>query len=133
MDYDDDDDASSMDSGIAESVISTASRRGGLGAHHPYALGSRPTMAAPRSRLGSVLGAAYNPLYARSEQRLALGGGAAGGEGGALGQVAHNLLEVAVRSAEIRYRKPLSTPIFTLSVRPLPAVLFLLCVFCLAK
>ncbi|KAL4421457.1 hypothetical protein ABPG75_010748 [Micractinium tetrahymenae] len=116
FDPDDDDGASSVDSGIAESVISTASRRGP--AAHSYALGARPAPAPARSRLGAVLGGgpggpgAYNPTYARSGVGYPAGPGAE-----ALGQVAHKLLEVAVRSAEIRYRKPLDHPIFTLSVR----------------
>lgn len=61
--------------------------------------------------LGGGAGA-YNPSYARS----GLGQPAAPGAD-ALGHVAHKLLEVAVRSAEIRYRKALDHPIFTLSVR----------------
>lgn len=102
-----------MDSGIAESVISTASRRGPA---HSYALGARPAPTPARSRLGAVLGGggagAYNPSYARSGLGQPAGPGAE-----AAGQAVHRLLEVAVRSAEIKYRKALDHPIFTLSVR----------------
>ncbi|PSC68707.1 Molybdopterin synthase catalytic subunit [Micractinium conductrix] len=123
-----DDDASSVDSGIAESVVSSVMslgprRPGG----HPLA---RPAVTHHRTGLGSVLGAgpggaggaAYGPAYARAEAHGAmpraypapsLSRMSAGGDASA----AHSLLEVAVKSAEIRYRKPLSTPIFTLSVR----------------
>ena len=93
---------------------------------HPLA---RPAVTHHRTGLGSVLGAgpggaggaAYGPAYARAEAHGAmpraypapsLSRMSAGGDASA----AHSLLEVAVKSAEIRYRKPLSTPIFTLSV-----------------
>ena len=122
----DSDGASSIDSGIAESVsgLSVSSRpsqRPGLGGY--FALGRPSQQAHPRTGLGSVLGGgggpaavagAYHP--ASPAQPVAPGSGRY-----ALappGDVAHSGLEVAVHSAQIRYRKPLSTPIFTLSVRP---------------
>ena len=66
----------------------------------------------PRGGPGSALGGG-----ASSSGRAAIAalGGSLGGMHS--GHSGHQHLEVAVRSAEVRYSKPLSTPIFTLSLR----------------
>lgn len=114
FDQDDDDDASSIGSGMTESVsgMSVSSRAAGAAAN-PYAM-ARPS--AQRSGLGSVLGGgapSYRPAAFGQMQRQASFGASVGC------QPAHSLLEVAVHSAGVRskYRKTLSNPIFTVSVR----------------
>lgn len=121
---DDSDGASSIDSGICESVsgMSISSRRPAGPPASLYALGRPSAQPHARTGLGSVLGGggggaaatagAYHPA-APGSLRL---GAATGAPGGAAEVAQHSLLEVAVHSAQIRYRKPLSTPIFTLSV-----------------
>jgi hypothetical protein len=113
FDQDDDDDASSIGSGMTESVsgMSVSSRAAGAAAN-PYAM-ARPS--AQRSGLGSVLGGgapSYRPAAFGQMQRQASFGATVGC------QPAHSLLEVAVHSAGVRskYRKTLSNPIFTVSV-----------------
>jgi hypothetical protein len=110
----DDDGASSVDSGIAESVSGMSTC-------------SRPSLRQAGGRFGgggSFLGGAsahnqqQQQLYQPLSERLIAGYiPAAAAELVHAG--AHSLLEVAVRSAEMRYSKPLNTPIFTLSVRPM--------------
>ncbi|PRW32634.1 epidermal growth factor receptor substrate 15-like 1 [Chlorella sorokiniana] len=121
---DDSDGASSIDSGIAESVSgmsicsrpSAAPRMPG----GPFALG-RPSATPHRTGLGSVLG---GPGHGASATAGAYLPAAATGSAiarlvpyGSDADVAHNLMELTVHSAQIRYRKPLSTPIFSISVR----------------
>ena len=116
----DDGASDSQDSGIAESVSGMSIRSyrpaATAAATSHYAMGGRPAAPHGRSGLGSVLGGGgaqqqqHPGPHARSEQRLV----AAGADPTA---VAHRLLEVAVRSAEVKYSKPLNTPIFTISVR----------------
>ena len=81
--------------------------------HHPagghYALARPSAQPHHRTGLGSVLGGGAPSYHPAATARPGYGAGDS--------QAAHSQVEVAVNRAEVRYRKALSTPIFTLSVR----------------
>lgn len=91
---------------------------------------SRPSQRQAAGRFGGGGGGALGGASAHNQQqhqqyqplseRLAAGYMPAAGAAELVHVGAHSLLEVAVCSAEMRYGKPLNTPIFTLSVRPPP-------------
>jgi hypothetical protein len=91
------------------SVSSRSSRHPAAGGPHALGrLGAQPSHV--RTGLGSVLGGGRGaPSYRAPSERVAAPGGAAGGG-------AHKLLEVTIHTAEVKYRKALINPIFTLSV-----------------